>query len=203
MTGVVLIILTTVCTLYSIIYWFIPFTSFWSGLLIAAIIGLITSYPIGWIIFSYASKMKSQSKAAKADSRVKNKLINILGHDLKSPLTNIKQTLVLLNSGHINQDEFNHLTKLLTKDIDSTLTLTSNLIKWINVQQKDFKPEIKAIKVSDLINECISLYLPIAREKNITLVSNRGIDFNINSDPEMIKIVLRNLLSNAIKFSHP
>ncbi len=203
LSGVVLISWTTVCSLYSILYWFVPFASFWTGFILATLISVITAYPMGLIILSYASKLKSQSKAAEADNQVKNKLIYILGHDLKSPLNNIRQTLSMLDHGHIDQNEFNHLTKILAKDIGSTLNLTSNLIKWINIQQNDFKPEIKSVKISELIKECASLYMPIAREKNIDLLVNTGVDIEMDSDPEMIKIVLRNLLSNAIKFSHP
>ncbi|MEM6524937.1 MAG: HAMP domain-containing sensor histidine kinase [Bacteroidota bacterium] len=202
MSGVVLVVWVTVCSLYTLLYWFIPFTSFSTGFLLASVISLITAYPVGWIILSYASKMKSQSQMAKEDNKVKDKLINILGHDLKGPLNNIKQTLVLLNDGHINRDEFDHLSKNLTKDVDSTLNLTSNLVKWINVQQKDFRPEILRVNIAELIKECITLYDPIALEKNIELDYYSPINLEMDTDPEMIKIVLRNLIGNAIKFSH-
>ncbi len=157
---------------------------------------------MGWIVLSYASKMRSQSRAARMNSAMKNKLINILSHDLSSPLSNIKHTLDMLESKFIDRDEFNDISKTLSRDIDLTLTLTSNLIKWINVQRKDFKPEIVKFKLNDAIDECIRLYTPMAKDKRISLDYDKSYDFELESDPEMIKIVLRNLLSNAIKFSH-
>lgn len=203
MSGIIFVIWATVCSLYTLLYWLVPFTSFGTGFILASAISLITAYPVGWVLLSYASKMKIQGQAVKQDNRVKDKLINILGHDLKGPLNNIKQTLLLLHEGYIHQDEFDHLVKHLAKDIDSTLNLTSNLVKWINVQKKDFSPETCNVNVRELVRECITLYDPVALEKNIELVNYNPVNVEMQTDPEMIKIVLRNLVGNAIKFSHP
>lgn len=201
-TGVVVIACGVVLILYSILYWFVPFASFWSGFILAAIISLVTAYPLGSMVNSYALKLKTQSKAAKADSATKNKLINILSHDLNSPLNNIKQTLIMLESEIISREDFLGLSKSLSKEIDRTLTLTSNLIKWIQIQRRDFKPDMVKLKIGEVIEECIHLYIPISKEKGITLNYNPSTDYEFESDPEMIKIIVRNLLSNAIKYSH-
>ena len=191
-----------VILLYSILFLMIPFTSFWSGLALASIIAIVVASPVSFLMVGYAEKIRRQSREAMANNETKSKLINVLGHDIKSPLNNIKQTLYMLNSNMLSEEEFDQLILLLSKNVDSTLNLTNNLIKWIHVQQRDFKPKIVKTKVHDLLQETVEIYQSMASDKKISLIVNYNDDCEAESDPEMIKIVLRNLLSNAIKFTH-
>lgn len=196
------IINVLVLVLYSILYLVIPFTSFWTGMAIAAVIALVVASPVSFLMVGYAEKIRNQRREAIANDETKSKLINVLGHDIKSPLNNIKQTLYMLNSNMLDEEEFDQLVLLLSKNVDSTLNLTNNLIKWIHVQQYDFKPKIVKTRVHVLLQETVEIYHTMASDKKITLTVSCEEDYETESDPEMIKIVIRNLLSNAIKFTH-
>jgi len=198
----VLLSWASVSVLYSLFYWLIPFTSFWSGFLLASAISIVLGYPISLLAVSYAIKIKSQSEEAEANNETKNRLINILGHDLKSPLNNIQQTLYMLDAKMISPEEFSNLVRLLSKNVESTLNLTNNLIKWIHLQQRDFTPRKVRTRIISLLQESIDIYQSMASDKRIDLQISAIDDYEAESDPEMIKIVLRNLLSNAIKYTN-
>lgn len=194
-------VLATTCYLF--LQLLFPYTSFLNGLILTIIISVLVSYPITRIVFIYAENIRRKNEQVRIHNEVKNRLIYILSHDIKSPLSNIQQTLRMIMDASLEREEFLKLASNLSQDISNTLNLTSNIIRWIQVQQKDFKPNIQFLKIKEAITETVDLYIPIAEKKEIKMdISGSGSE-GINTDPEMFKIVLRNLLSNAIKFTHP
>lgn len=189
-------------TLYSISYLIYPYSSFGSGLILAAIIAALIGYPLGILVTNYNVKLRNQNKQIKRSNDIKSQLISILGHDVKSPLNNIKKMLDLVVSQDINEQELKQISSLLHKDVDSTLTLTNNLINWIKVQKMDYMPQYKEFELKEILDETIGLYRSIAATKDIKLIVDYSENELIHSDPEMCKIVLRNLISNSIKFSN-
>ncbi|ELR70876.1 Hypothetical protein C900_03311 [Fulvivirga imtechensis AK7] len=194
-------VLAVLC--YAILQLFIPYTSFTNGLLLTVIISILVSYPVTHLVFLYAQTIKKKNEEVKMHNEIKNRLIYILSHDIKSPLSNIQQTLQMIRDSSLQGDEFLALSDNFSRDIANTLNLTRNIIRWIQVQQDDFKPDIHFLKLNEAITETIELYRPIAEKKDINLLSTGSGEMGIHTDREMFKVVLRNLISNAIKFTHP
>ena len=187
---------------YVVLQLLIPYTSFLNGLLLTALISILVSYPVTHLVFLYAQAIKKKNDEVKMHNEIKNRLIYILSHDIKSPLSNIQQTLQMIRDSSLQRDEFLSLSDDLSRDIANTLNLTRNIIRWIQVQQDDFRPNISFLHLNEAIAETIDLYQPIAEKKGITLSATGSGNNGIHTDPEMFKIVLRNLVSNAIKFTH-
>ena len=202
-TTIALSALISAVTLYSIGYAIYPYTSYRSGLMFAIVIALLIGYPMGKLVTMYNDAIRQQNKQIKKSNETKSQLISILGHDIKSPLNNIKKMLDLLVSKDITEAELKQISRQLHNDVDSTLTLTNNLINWIKIQKIDYSPHYEQFKIKDMVDETISLYQPIAKNKNIAIEVEYPENDMMNSDPEMCKIVLRNLVSNSIKFSNP
>ena len=73
---------------------------------------------------------------------------------------------------------------------------------WARSQRKSLVSSPVDINVNDLINTTIGVYQLAAKEKNIELKSELGIDnFFISADWSMADTVLLNLVNNAIKFT--
>lgn len=200
--SVALVALVGASLLYVILHQIIPFTSFWTGMILVVIISPIVAYPLGHALTHYSQVLEKKHEELYANNEIKNRLIYILSHDIKSPLNNIQQTLRLVSNGYVNPEEFRGLSNDLYSDVDRTLNLTNNLISWINVQQNDFKPDKVTFDINKVMSETIDLYKPIAERKGIMIEMTSEEGLTINSDPEMWKIVLRNLISNAIKFTN-
>jgi len=60
---------------------------------------------------------------------------------------------------------------------------------------------IKPCNISELIQQSISLQLPVAQKKEIEIVFNCSEIISFPCDKEYILIVLNNLISNALKYS--
>lgn len=201
--SVTLVALVSSSLIYLIAYQFFPYTSFWSGMILVMIIAPIVAYPLGHVITLYNKILERKNNELSDNNEIKNRLIYILSHDIKSPLHNIQQTLRMVSNGYIQPQEFDNLANDLYSDVDKTLNLTNNLISWINVQQNDFTPELLSFNVNHMLNETVDLYRPIAVRKGIIIEITAEEGLTIRSDQEMWKIILRNLISNAIKFTAP
>jgi len=130
----------------------------------------------------------------------KDKILSILGHDLRSPIANLQAISRMALQSDITHDEFTHLLGQLNEKsfqvmefLDTTLQWTRSNFDRIHLQKKD-------IDIHALWSTILPIYKPAADGKKIT-VTLRADDNQFQSDSEIITIVLRNLLSNAIKFT--
>ena len=131
----------------------------------------------------------------------KNKILGIIGHDLRSPINSLKGLLHLLSNKNINQEEFRQLTSHLYRNTELLSYSLDNLLQWSVSQMKGFHPIPLSFNIFEMIeNEC-KLFTEAARLKNIKLSNQVAPDTYAYADPNNITLVVRNLLNNAIKFT--
>lgn len=135
---------------------------------------------------------------------VKDKLLTILSHDLRSPFNTIKGFLqVLLN--HIEgftKEEILHFAEDMDQAVQRVIDLLENLLQWSLVQTDDFEFQPEDIDIQIIINENIALYEKNALEKHITILMHPFPQTFIKADKNMLNFILRNIISNAIKFTN-
>lgn len=131
----------------------------------------------------------------------KNRILSIIGHDLRSPLNSIKGLLHLLSKKNIGQEEFRQLTGHLHRNTEQLSYSLDNLLQWSVSQMKGFHPNPLSFNIQEMIeNEC-QLFAETARLKNIRLQNNVSQGTYARADPNNITLVVRNLLNNSIKFT--
>ena len=148
------------------------------------------------------TRNKQAEIALKEANALKDQLFSIIGHDLRSPISSIKQLSELLLTTRHAMDESVIVEALeaMKKTSDETLDLLVNLLNWARSQQSEtFKPVIT--DVHQIIDQVVSLSQGIARSKDITLHADVTNDALVMVDVEMLKTALRNLVSNSIKFT--
>jgi two-component system sensor histidine kinase/response regulator len=134
---------------------------------------------------------------------VKNKLFAIIGHDMKSPLMDIKNLIFILKnsaSQFSEKDLKNHSSQIENRLI-SLLELLNNLLNWGMTENNSLKYTPKKLSVNNLINKTINLFEGQFTLKNIEVDLQIPENLSWTTDPNMIEFTLRNILSNAIKFS--
>ena len=58
-----------------------------------------------------------------------------------------------------------------------------------------------AFWISRAVDEVVNILSPLAQKKNIKLIKNMAVDFEVFADYQKIQQILYNLVSNAIKYS--
>ncbi len=135
------------------------------------------------------------------DNRTKDKLLSIISHDLRNPITNTQTILSLINKGALSQEESKVLLEQLETQYINTTGLLDNLLGWLKSQITGKELEKTDISVYDLMNGMhLEQKIPLMR-KRIKFINNTQNDVTIRAEKEMIKIIFRNLITNAIKFT--
>jgi signal transduction histidine kinase len=142
--------------------------------------------------------MKEQELKRLNDNR--GQTLSILTHDVRAPLNDLHSLSQLLLSNDINQNDFIDIVRDLNDKTFIVLEFVDTALQWtksnfdrieINTQKVDLKMTIKRV---------VAIYENAIKAKRIAIEYDVLGDY-LNTDPEILTIVLRNLISNAIKFS--
>lgn len=134
-------------------------------------------------------------------NKLKDRLFSIVAHDLRGPVSSLRSLLELLSQDMISQEEFKELSVKLYSRTEMTYSMLENLLNWSRIQMKSFDLNLVNAPLNDIIEECCRMLGDDAQRKNITLERTLEKDVRIDTEPEMLKAIIRNLLNNAIKFT--
>jgi PAS domain S-box-containing protein len=162
---------------------------------------VVTFFDITDIKETEKKLLKSQKELMDLN-KSKNKLFNIIGHDLRNPFIQLGElSKMTLNSIEHNQHEdAKRYAQLIRKCAQSSHDLLLNLLEWSRCETGDLQVNLQETEILPLVNESCNLMASSAYNKNITfnIVSDNA---KALADENMLKTILRNLLSNAIKYS--
>ncbi|RZJ63432.1 MAG: HAMP domain-containing histidine kinase, partial [Flavobacterium sp.] len=131
----------------------------------------------------------------------KNKLMSIISHDLRSPLTNIQNYLVLLNQLEIDNFERRTIEEALLKSTNNAMEMLSNLLHWSKSQMEGLQVQLVEANLLAVLANTLEMENTSALKKEITLSHNIPPKLNVIADIDMLQLVVRNLVSNALKFT--
>lgn len=131
----------------------------------------------------------------------KNKLMSIIAHDLRSPLSNIQNYLELVTEYELDTDERRMVEGDLLKVTRRTIDMLGKLLVWSKAQMDGVNVKLSYVNLRDALFNTIELEKAIALKKDISLTTELDWDIKIVADSDMLQLVIRNLVSNAIKFT--
>lgn len=151
------------------------------------------------------TQLNSLNDKLEEANQSKVKLISIITHDLRSPISSLFHYIQLQKNKpvHIQQEDNEKLNKKVIASADNLLEVMEDLLIWSKSQMDHFEPYFEEVNASILLSEVADLNMPFAENKNIQLQKMISKDFDFLTDHNFIKIILRNLVSNAIKFTPP
>jgi signal transduction histidine kinase len=132
---------------------------------------------------------------------LKDRLISVLAHDLRAPLSTLRGLFSLLQDETISHTQMLEMIPNVLKKLEYTSDFLDTLLFWINSQMENFESYAKIFQVKDIVAYETESYYEQATLKGINLINNVPDDINASADPNSIRIVIRNLITNAIKFS--
>jgi ligand-binding sensor domain-containing protein/signal transduction histidine kinase len=133
----------------------------------------------------------------------KDRMISIIGHDMKTPLAVILSLshLLLKQEEGFDEKEWKEAVRKVYKSSSQGLELLDNLLKWAKAQRNMLEVNPSPVDVRKLVQENIELYRDIAGNKNIELMILTDKTLKGYADIDMVNTVIRNLVSNALKFT--
>ncbi|MBN1791418.1 MAG: hybrid sensor histidine kinase/response regulator [Bacteroidales bacterium] len=146
--------------------------------------------------------MQQQRKQLELSTAFEKKIFSIIGHDLRSPMGNIRTYIeaFLLVNNDLNENVISLLKDLYLLS-DNAFNLLENLLNWAKSQSGGIVCRPQTDNISMLIRNVLNLFAMQAESKKISLQFSGADVVNGFFDPELISVVIRNLVSNALKFT--
>lgn len=142
--------------------------------------------------------IEKQNQDLKEINNTKNRLFSILSHDLRSPISSVKQLLEI--GDKIPKEDYKKYSDKLTLEVGKVDKQINALLKWANTQMDGFETNPKTVKLSDSIDNYIEDIRYIADEKDVEIIHYQS-EHKIWIDPFQLKIIINNLLNNSLKYT--
>lgn len=131
---------------------------------------------------------------------LKTDFISNVSHEIKTPLSSIKNYATLLKREGIDEDTKNKYLAVILSSTERLSSLVSNVLKLNRLENQELVIDTETFKLDGLLSECVLAFEKAIESKNIIL--NCDIDeVVINSSRGYLEIVFNNLISNAVKFT--
>ncbi|HEY2920770.1 MAG TPA: HAMP domain-containing sensor histidine kinase [Candidatus Binatia bacterium] len=144
------------------------------------------------------------SERAEQRNQAKTELLNILSHELKTPLTVIGSYTQALKSaalGEINRDQEEALSKVL-RQTENLENIVNVILDSASVETGAVAVSIEELVLSEFLDELKQNFESIVVGPNVKLVWDYPVPMPVvMSDPGKLKIILQNLINNAVKFT--
>lgn len=156
-------------------------------------------------LISTNTEIKSKRKELSNLNSVKDQLLSIIAHDVKSPMTDLNNLLFILrhNIESLNTTELKKNLAIIESNNGNLLNLLNNILNWTISQSNGIKVNYSNFIINELIQANINQTESSAVSKEISVnYINKSEIIKITSDFNIINFAFRNILSNALKFTN-
>lgn len=137
----------------------------------------------------------------KESNEAKDKLLNIIAHDIRSPLNNLSGYLELAEKKVLAAGQIQQFIQVLRRNISHISKSMNNLLNWSLTQRNHIETNLSRIALSPMTRQILDTYRFSAEHKGVGLKKNMPEELIVVADSHQLELILRNLLDNAIKFT--
>lgn len=146
--------------------------------------------------------IEQQKRKLEELTAIQNKIISIIAHDVRGPVTSLKSVMDLRKSKGLSTAELVKLMEVLEKQVDGTLDILTNLVEWGSILLRRSSMEPTQIDLHTFIEEKVFKDMTAFTSPKANSLENLvPRHFILKADENSLRFMLRNLISNANKFT--
>jgi len=126
---------------------------------------------------------------------------NDIAHDLRTPLTRLRQRLELAQRRAQSTEEWRRAAEGCISDMDAILETFGGLLRIAQIESGMPTRRFTEVDLSELLRTLVEVYQPMAEEKKQLYVARIGSGLKIWGDRELLTQMIANLIENAMKHS--
>lgn len=149
-------------------------------------------------IIEHINKMTDELKGVET---LRTDFVSNVSHEMKTPLSVIRNYAALLESDSLSDDERREYAKSIGDASKRLAALITNILKLNKLENQQIFPEVKEFDLGEQVCECMLEFENEWEKKNIDVETDIEDGIIVCADPELLTLVWNNLLSNAIKFT--
>lgn len=130
-----------------------------------------------------------------------DRMLSVLGHDLRAPIINLKGISMMALEGDISQEEFEPLIHKINEQSEQVLEMLETTLNWAKSNFNSIQAKEVEINIRAIISTILEIHNNTLHSKYIAVNIALSESDTVFSDPEIVTIIVRNMISNAIKFT--
>jgi len=131
----------------------------------------------------------------------KDRLLSIIAHDMRSPVTAAIELVEMLVGGELGPDDAAEVERILLASLRRQSALLESLLEWAKVQTGRIRFQRESLNLEEIFSKARAAVEQEAYSKKLTIAIEIGENAAGEGDAGMLETVLRNLLTNAVKFT--
>ena len=153
------------------------------------------------VAFIDIHEVKVREENLKKRNANRDRILSILGHDLRGPLVHMYMLSKLAVDDQISQEDFHKLIEEVNHKAFQSLEFLSTTLAWAKANFDSIALRPEHFSLATLVQEALGQYRELIAQKKLRLRISIDETISIYTDKEILNTVIRNLISNAIKFS--
>ena len=152
---------------------------------------------------SAAARLKAERDRVIEAEKARSYFFSAVSHDIRTPLNAIIGFSELLQSGGIPPEEVEQNIRMIVSSGKTLLQLINDVLDLSQMDLGKLRFNFEPSDVGEIVRETAMMFLPQAKDRNQTLVTEIPELPRLMVDPHRFRQVLFNFIGNAVKYAGP
>lgn len=148
-----------------------------------------------------ASRLKADYEKLRHLNEKQNQFFADIAHEVRNPLHTISGAMEMIQVEGLSEEKKAQYLLTAQKQIDRVVRLFQDIKSLQRYDLDEGFIQKTVFNLSDLVDDVVKQYIPIADEQGLRLVNDFHGRFMVEADYDKMEQVLDNLISNAIKYT--
>ena len=147
-------------------------------------------------------QLTAEKRIAEETARIKQEFLAHMSHEIRTPMNGIIGLAEMLSKTKVSVEQRKHIQSILACS-ENLLLILNDILDLSKIEAGKMMFEKMPFNLGEAVENCISIFLQGAAEKNIILSveMRKNVPHFVSGDSLRLTQLLNNLVGNAIKFT--
>jgi two-component system sensor histidine kinase/response regulator len=155
------------------------------------------------ILEEAAIKSEAQREELQQSNDIRNRLLGMVSHDIRTPMYNSMHLIELLLKQKDDPQRMKAINTEVLSGLRVTTQLIDNLLFWSKKNSSGITARFEIMNLASCLSEEMNLLVLLAKVKSITIENKIPDQLSVYADGQLLRMTIRNLVMNSIKYTPP